>query len=507
MKQNLCLLAILLLLPLIPAGAQGLPASDKASVEENLERTLWFGSSNAAGLAGQPLSDFNLVGFCYDLADGDFRRMQEGSRTADLGFDTQGALRVGKFQLWGHFRYDHVSVSGASFNTVLYDPFDDRQVFAVADPVESGWMRQCYDMEFKAALKLTDRLWGGLHLEYTDRIGAKQNDPRSETFKYNITVKPSLVFAAGASRFGLTAIYTNLFERSVPVLSNASEIQDVFVLRGLGNYVVDVVGNNGLSTLFYRCNSYGGALQYGRGTTFLAELGGLYHGMLSTESATQPYQLGSTVKLEAWGNAQWLQPHGKWALEGSWSQVNATEYSQIHNLSTGEYEIVTSSFCSSYSTIAAQLSYDHYFGDAAQAPYRWKLGGKAAFKHEDDQYFVPESRFHYDALLLEATAQRRIPAGVSIFRLGADLGYNQSLGGEYTYSGLHPQDQPAAVWYPHDIEILTSNYIRAGFAADWARPVGKKGTTSLSLGASCQGIIAPQGRHRLAATVTLDLIF
>lgn len=507
MKKHLCLLLILMLLPLKPAGAQDLIVSDKASVEENFEHALWSRSSNAAGLAGQPLSDFHLVGAGWQYVSGDFRRMQEGQRTADLDFDTQGALRVGRIQLWGHFRYDHISVSDASYNTVLYDPFDDRQVFGVADPVPSGWKRQCYDMEFKAAMKLTDRLYGGLHLEYTDRIGAKQNDPRCETFKYNITVKPSLVLVAGDHHFGLTAIYSNLFERSVPVLSNASEIQDVFVLRGLGNYVVDVVGNNGLSTLFYRCNSFGGALQYGFGSSFLAEVGGLFHDTRATESATQPYQLGSTAKLEAWGSAQWLQPHGKWTLEGSWSQVNATEYSQVHNLATGRYEVVTSSFCSSYAKIDAKLAYQRYFGDSDSVPYRWKVGGSAAFKHQDDQYFVPESRFYYDNLLLEAQAQRRMPAGISVFRMGARLGYLVSLDGDYVYSGLHPEDAPAAIWYPHDIAILTADCFRTGLSADWACPVGKKGKTTLSLGAAAQALIAPKGGHRLSASLSLDLLF
>ena len=139
----------LLLLPAV-LSAQG--AGDRARLLLNRNDALWLGSDNAAGLAFSAPAPFNIVDVGYSYGTGDHRLMQTGTSVDVLDFDTQGVLRVGKVQLWGRFRYDNTSDRGSSFNTLLYDPYDERFMYTAADTVAGHWKKQSYLMQFKAAL-------------------------------------------------------------------------------------------------------------------------------------------------------------------------------------------------------------------------------------------------------------------------------------------------------------------------------------------------------------------
>lgn len=485
------------------AGAQGRAVSDRAAVEAVVSRALWMGTGNAAGLAVQPMQEFNALDFSYSIEDGSYTLCQEGKHTGIFRFDTQGALAVGRIQLWGHFNYDNISVKESTFNTVLFDPFDEREIFYVADPNPSGFKRQVYNMEFKAASALSNRLYAGIYVKYTDRIGAKQVDPRSESYKYSLDIRPSVIYSFGKNTLGISAYYSNMFERSVPVLSNASTMQEVYVLRGLGNFVSDMVGSGGLSTLFYRSNNYGGALQYGKGNTLLAEAGFSFSGTHAVESATQPYKLGSTSMLQAWTSLQWMLPSGKFTARVSYRKTDATEYSQLFNLSKGEYEVKATSVTAAYSGINAAAIYDHYIG--APDSYIWKFGGEIGFNGKDDTYYLPETVFSYNNLSVLLQACRRIPLVSSCLRLGIKGGYKLNLDSDYSYSGIHAADPPAAQWYPHDISILGSNYFRGGLETEWTRAL--RNGTSLCVNAEVSGLLAKKNQGRMLCTVGLGLIF
>lgn len=500
----------LALLPLL-AGAQGRLVYSPASVEDQISRTLWFSSENAAGLAFKPLADFHVVDFSYGYDRGDWHRVQSGEQTGTFLFDTQGAQAVGKTRLWGHFSYGNVTDRGAAFNTVLYDPYDERMMFSVADPVSSDWKRQAYDMEFKVAVPFSDAWAGGLHLRYTDRIGAKQMDPRSETYKYSLDVRPSLLLRSGRSSFGLSLHYSNVFERSVPTLSNVSQHQDAYVLRGLGNYVLEMVGSGGLSTLFHRCHVGGLALQYGHdgAVELLSELKADYHMTKSTESATSPYILGSTGMLDLSGRFQLLSEAWMLSADGGWRMTDATEYVSLWNISEGIWEVKSTAVTGKYATSRASLAYDRFIGRSADTPYLWKLGGRVDWTDKNDCYLLPESSFTYDNLTLGLTADRLFPMDGAELDLSLSLTGNLNLSGSYVYSGIHPDDPPAAVWYPLDAEILTSHYGQVGLDAAFSKALSGKrlGGTSLVVRAGASCLMATAGRKRLACDLSLGLLF
>ena len=141
------------LIPFLPvAGGPGLAVlvaaqgkNDRAWLDLNQARTLWMASGNAAGLAVQAPETFNLVEARYDREDGSWRPLQSGEHTANVQFDTQGARQIGAVRLWGHFRYNNVNEKESSFNTLLYNPYDERFLYTAADSVEGQWKKQSYE--------------------------------------------------------------------------------------------------------------------------------------------------------------------------------------------------------------------------------------------------------------------------------------------------------------------------------------------------------------------------
>lgn len=508
MNPGYILMLSLALLPLKAGAQEGVGSA--AALQYVKSHALWFDSNNAAGLAFRPLAEFNTVGFCFDYEAGDFHRMQTGEKVSDMAFDTQGALAIGKMQLWGHFRYDNISDEGTRFNTVLFDPYDERQVFSVADPNLSNWKRQVYDMEFKAALPLGDRFAAGLHLRYTDRLAAKQVDPRSESYKYSIELHPSLVCRLGGSTLGLSAFYSNMFERSVPVLSNASEIQNVMVLRGLGNFVRDIVGSGGLSTIYYHCNSYGGGLQYHLlgSTEMLAEAAFRHHGTATRESATQPFNMGSVAMNELAASVQFVSRASKLKADFLYRGTDATEYTSVWNKTSGEWEVRTSALGSTYSTLTATLSADRYFGHLESRPYLWKLSGRAGWMSKEDRYLLPEASFKYSNLDFAVLAQRLFGDEKHQWEASLEAGYLLNLSGEYKYTGVQKSDLPAVEWYPHDIAILSSNVVSAALGLGMSTPLsGRFSGTKLTMDCSAGVLLGEQNKSRLLFSAGLGLIF
>ena len=502
-------LILALLLSSFAAQARGL-VFDAVSLSKHKADALWFNSDNAAGLSFHPINDFNSVGFLYGLGKGNFHLMQEGSSYADLGFDTQGAVRAGKFSLWGKFSYNNITEDGAMFNTMLFNPFDERKLYGVADSVSSKWKRQAYLLEFKAGLPLSGkRLYAGLHLRYSNSIAAKQNDPRAESYKYFITLKPSLVYSSPVGAFGLNGYYSNEFERSVPSLSNSSEPQSVYILKGLGNFTKESVGSGGLNTMYYRINTFGASAQYGyegKGLELLAEAGLLYHFTKTTQSATRPLNMGSVEVLDIKASLQALfgqKKSQKLSLYFLNRVSEGTEHTSIWGKDSGRWEVKSSAIMSVYSTLKAGASYDFFIMEGNF--WRWKYHTGLAWKNKKDEYKLPKSVFSYSKAEINVALDRNFLISSSSISAGLGGGYSKSLSGKYSYSGIRSKDAPATLWYPHDLRILTSDYIRAYISAGYSGKIKKD--ININVSVSLAWLYAGGDLMRLSPSFSLGLLF
>lgn len=482
---------------------------DKGAVSRLLSRTLWHESRNAAGLSVRPLPVFDLVEAEYDWTEGNWHRYPSPSSLNRLAFDTQGALKVGAFNLWGRFRYENLTEKGTRFNTILYDPYDDRQVFSVVDGTLSDWKKQNFDLEAKAALPLVPGLlYGGLDLHYIDYIAAKQHDPRCESYRYALSVRPSLALQAGKHLMGLSLGYQRMYERTMPVVSASGSTHYVYKTLGLGNFVLDTAGgNNSIGTIFYTCNAFGGALQWGwKGPVeFLLEAGADYFMTRTRESATQPYNMGSTNMLDAFASFRLLTDRNHFSLKGNYRSTAAIYYSPVWVTSENRWVDTDALQTGRYTTLSADARWEHYLlsGDS----WSWKFFADAAYTGRDESYILPKASLAWRDVSVLLGAGKRIPLRICVLEAGVEAGYIQNLGGGYRYDAVFPDTRLATEYYPYEAAILTKSRWQAALDFSSQFYIGSRMSLGLRLHGSYLRTVGPAPLDRYTLSGGVCFIF
>ena len=468
---------------------------------------LWFDSNNAAGLSALPFEKISSLSFKYDYRAGDYRLKQEGARTGILGVDTQGALKVDKIQVWGRFSYDNVSDNGSRYNSLVYDPLDKRKIYGVADTTLSTWKRQSYDMEFKASMPLwKDILFGGVNIRYIDRIASKQHDPRAESYLYELTVRPSLMAVLGNIGIGVSLHYSNSSERSVPSLSNSQQLQNVFILRGLGNYTEDFVGSSGMGTMIYGTSAYGGALQLSFSDKFLFETGVESSSTQLRQGTTEPRAMNRADISDLFMNASYLLKTSglhKFSLKTLYGNSSGTEYSTKAEPGVG-WVIATESVMSLYNTFKALASYEGYIKEGDKL--KWILDAELGFCSKEDKFILPEAFFRWSSINAGLGAARIFfPAKGLSMRMGASLSASKGLGGEYSYTGDKAESKIVKDWLPHDLSIRKSDSLRGGLSSDFGFKLDRFGEMHFALSAAY--LHSSLSLSRTFVTSSLYLVF
>jgi hypothetical protein len=493
MKKYCLLAAVVFLLPVYIHGQEEAQfVSTRSALEWNRSQSLWFHSANAAGLAFQPLRNYNIVSAAYSHASGGYKQQQEGDKTRSIAFNTNGALQLGKAALWGDFSFSDDFVTGSTYNTNRYDPAHDMPYF-IADANKSDWKKQYYDMGLKASVPLCNRFALGVHVRYTSQQAAKQLDPRSVVSGYAVSVAPSLLWQlTDRHNIGVSGLYRNSFDRNTFTNSLSRDDQRVYIMKGLGNYATGVVGgSNGLQPFYYPGNRYGGGVQYGYTgdhSSLLIDLNYAGEKIDVFETPTKPRRRGTTNKRTMDETLQWL--HTKGALSHKiaigWHQANTdgTEYIQEYN---SAYEInqwitLAEYIKSSYSFQKLSLRYDLYKG--TDKDYAWRAGINAQYTSLQDEYIAPNAVFGARNAYAELSAKKNLPLGASNFLVGMNLGYNRNIDGAYVYTGDNRESLLVTDFYAKDIACLSADYLQAGARVDWSLPI--KGKSAVNVGVDWQ---------------------
>lgn len=445
--------------------------SSYVQYEDNFRNTLWMDSRNAAGLGFRPMSAYNSLDISYDGESGDYRLQQRPGKSTDISLNTEGAVKLGGFLLWGDFSFRNIFDRKVRYNAIQYEIEDDNPYY-VADTVSSNWNKQEYELATKIVSPvLWDRMTFGLHVHYTTKVGAKQLDPRCETYKVNVDVSPSAACRIGDSHvLGLSGTFRYGFERSKPSLNNMYNSVLVALTKGLGEYTVGKVGDNdGLSTYMFKGYTYGGAVQYsyaGKAEIF-AELSFLHKDLDVVHNVTLPKNMGNPVTDFMEANVRTLFGENRSnSLNASLLYRKTTGTEHVQQLNTTafnqKWEIVSSNDMSTYKFMRLGLGYDHQFGNADKRGYDWTIGGKAVFTDKSDAYYSPVSSFDATNAYVEIDGGRQLKFEKSSLVFGLDCGYNLNLDGGYVYGGSLKMLRDL---YDSDAAYWSADWIKAGAKA------------------------------------------
>ena len=489
MKKIHLLLGLIGLSVASVASAQNPSVVREPEIEMNLSRSVWFHSSNVAGMSVTPLGRYSIVDFGYKGKNGDFKMSQQGEKESVVGFNTNGSTTVGKTYLWGNFDYKNIVEDGTKYITNLYDPQRDMPYY-VADGVESKFKKQSYDLGVKAAFP---QLWGfvtpGCELQYNTNTGAKQRDPRSVTYYLTVKAAPSLLFELSERHhIGLAANYEYLYERSTFNRSDTEIDCPVYIMRGLGNYTAGVVsGSVGVGTFFYKGNKIGGSVQYGYNNggsaAALIDAGYSYKVEDAFQTPTKKQTMGST-KQNAWYISAQLYAEDAAKLDKtiiSYKEryTDGIEYIQEldQSFDVAEWVTLAKYVRSKYISRVLDIKYEYYIksGDS----YKWKFGVDMQHSYKFDEYLLPEASFKAENDYGEVYAKRNfiLGSGKSTLLAGLNLGYNENIQGEYIYTGAYEGVETVIDMYENDIRYMSSDYITVGGELTYSTLVSK--STSL----------------------------
>jgi hypothetical protein len=490
MKKYLFIWAVIFLSVHVYGQEAAQPVTNYSGMEVNRAQALWFHSSNTAGMALTPLRNYNILSAQYATAAGDYKRPQEGSRNRSTGFNTNGALHLGKFFLWGDFTFSDNHVTGATYNTNRYDPAADMPYY-VADANKSGWKRQYYDMALKAAMPVwKERLMAGVELHYTAKRAAKQLDPRSTVHGYGVTLKPSAAMKITDSQHaGVSLWYQNTFDRNSFTNSLTYHSEPVYIMKGLGEYSPDVVGGSGgIGVFYYPANQYGAGLQYGfagNDKALLLDVTCATEKTEALEAPSKPRRRGTADNTAIAGKLQLIR-HGntthKITAEAAHSATDGIEYVQEYD---SRYEVnkwitIAEYVKSNYRQLRASLAYDLFAG--SRYDYSWKAGLKTLYSRRQDKYLAPRSVFDAQNSYTELSAAKNFALGASSkILLGVQFGYNLNLGGEYLYGGPEAASLLVTDFYAKDLAYLTTDYVKAGGSINWSYLLKNKSSFNLAL--------------------------
>lgn len=495
------------------AEAQGV--FNPVQSENNFRNTLWFNSANVAGLSFNPLAKYNDLDIVYNGKSGDWHPMQQPSVDNEVTAKSSGATPLGKFQLWGNFAFRNIFTSGSKFNAILYD-IDNDMPYYIADTTTSRWRKQEYDMSTKIASPiLWDKLAFGIAVRYESKVGAKQRDPRTETYNYSVETIPSAAWKISDKHsLGLNAYLDHTYERSEPSNRNGYSDPMVFITKGLGQAQVgDVGGNDGIKKYYYKGWLYGAGMQYSYygDSKILAEINYLQKNVDVLQNPVVPKSMGSTSQNAISGDFQMLfgdNESNKITFAGEFKSTDGKEHLQklISEAHNQHWETISTSTMSKYQSAYAKAGYDYQIGASDPRGYDWNVGGNVLFSMENDEYYIPETKFDWSSVAAEAYGARFFKFSTSNLLTKLSAGYSHSLSGEYNYT---PDKNTILLqnMFNEDIKYYTDDFVRMCGRIAYTLNA-KKVNYVFDLSADCRfSVGSDKMRDRYLGSLSFGIIF
>lgn len=435
-------------------------------------KELWRQSSNAAGLLlDSPIKYTELIAG-YNSKSGNFHRPQQGEKESNLVFNAEGAVAIKKYYVWGKFDYSRDVIEDATYNASIIDPYRDMPYY-VADINPSKWNNQHYNLQFKAAVPVYNRLSFGLEGTYKASIGSKQRDIRTDSRFYSIDVKPGIVYAiTKKNHIGANFNYYNTKEYSEMSNVNIYIDQDYYEMYGLGSARKGLGAGRSTS---YIGNGIGGGLQYYHS--------GAINVLLSTNyvkkvedvqvDGSSPRDDG-TIKGQTWLHKVSIFSKGeKYSHSLNFrylhKQMDGIEYVALLNDSTG-WENLRSDIYSKYST--QRFSADYTLFSNFKEEYDWNAGVEVAYEKKEDEYLLPKSMLGYENLLFGMNGEKKITLSNRSMRrllLGGSLHYNKNLSGSYNYNGPHADYIVVRDFQQTDLNYMLCDFYSFGLSATYSQ--------------------------------------
>ena len=199
-----------------------------------LLKTNWTDSENPASLhffdIQQKIGKAELV---FDYQNGDFHLYQEEKENKNLGFFTNGYVKLNDWKFYGDFSYFKQTQNGVKWVDVL-EPYNDNP-YTLGDKVGGTYYNEFFNMRAKAAYPINKLMLFGFDVLYFTEMGARRKDPRPQNEITRFDISPGIIFNINKIKLGAHFNYQTSKE-DVELIIITDSIYDFYHFKGLGSF-------------------------------------------------------------------------------------------------------------------------------------------------------------------------------------------------------------------------------------------------------------------------------
>ena len=468
----------------LQANAEGFSPS---SMEQLKMKRLWLNSQNASGMVFDDTTRFSNLHIDHRMQNGNFHRPQEGEKESTIGVSSEGFMNMKKALVWGSFGFQQRNLTDAGYNASITDPFRGMPYYVI-DEHRSDWRNQYYDLRFRASTPLVNKHWAfGVEGVYQASLSAKQRDPRVDTRFYTLKIVPGISYRVNdGHRIGLSLRYESIKEDSRMENENSDIDQNFYILYGLGTAVQGI--GSGRTSNYYG-NQMGGALQYNfQSDAWNVLVEGSYD--VRAENVEQSF---TSPKKDAGVKDKTFQLQGTAYRQGErYAHFLKAGYTNRHmdgiqfvskydnSESLEGWEVLHKSIRSTYDTREGSLNYTLLRNRGKE--YSWMLEAGATYRHQADEYLMPNSVKKSENLLMSLGGKKNFIVGKEMCKrllIELHVAYNHNISGKYRYGGSHPEYISVSGLETSDANYLNSNYHRMGGAITYSQLLKKDEKTHI----------------------------
>lgn len=501
---------------------------------------LWRLTDNAAGLGIDTTRNRGFAQIGYYHHSGDYTRVQEGTRSNQLRFETERYQKIGKYIYgYGRFDFDYGRVNNRTWCDVRR-PYNSNPYFS-GSAIMGKYDFQ--DFNFTAALgSATIGKWHfGMRLDYNvgDLSRLRDPRPRSQLLDYKIT--PAVTYSFGKNTFGLSGNYHRRKEKIDGVKTIQSDATIMYYnMTGLEHALGTVSGYSGYQrewvdhrfgaelTYSYKSDRYNmiAAATIDRGSENIL---GQYE---KEEGKYVDYNYGFSIRNRIKAENLLHEVDFSLGYEQSYAdeytqkfkaenndEIKTKTYSYEHRLPDGTIEVRDSTITQTYPVSSqyyetllvmkkryqvrvfnTDLHYRLNFTDGNRV--KSYVGTRFTANSVKNKYILPESSLHYDGYNLS------FEGGIEIvkhrFWMDGDITMHFNRKADLSLSDP-TTDYAQGVLIP-DMDYYRANYLKIGLSLTYQFPITIKKKQTMWY-ARCNGdwLRANNNRHAASFGVTLGM--
>lgn len=229
--------------------------------EINFLDNVFTGTANPAALSFNTVHTFTRATVNTHFKRGDFHVIDGSSRYNDFSVDIFGLKRIGKLSLSGDLSYINSKAFDHRWNNTAL--MTQQNPFVLADSVASDVNQESFSMYAGASLKMTEKLFTALKLQFVTTSLSDQTDPRPKTNAMRFEAKPGVVWRMNERNNLGFSTNIGIYRSSIShTIVNNLVNNTYFLMKGMGDNA-QFTSSDALSyPRDYRGTSFSGSAQW-----------------------------------------------------------------------------------------------------------------------------------------------------------------------------------------------------------------------------------------------------